>query len=130
MTVSADRTIDNFGDTGRKIPASAIEPQALAGATLEKVTGPTASGTASLSKPALAIAHIFAYTTADGSWPGANPPNPLEGTDYSVVLNDPLTGVAKLTELAAADRSAETWAVLYIPLEASAEQGGNSSVTP
>ena len=128
--VSAARTIDNYGDTERKIPASAIEPSALAGLTLEKITGPAASGSVSLSKPALAIAHVFAYTTATGVWPAVNASNPIEGTDFTAVLNDPITGVAVLTEAAAATRVAETWAVLYIPLASNTQQGGDSSLVP
>jgi hypothetical protein len=47
-----------------------------------------------------------------------------------VVLNDPITGVATLTELAATARTAETWLVLYTPLETEAQQGGESTLVP
>jgi hypothetical protein len=132
--VSGARTIDNFGDTERTIPASAIDPQALAGLALEKITGPTASGKVSLSKPAIAIAAVMSYVTATGDLVAVEgAPNvvnafKLEGTHFSAVLNDPISGVATLTELSAADKSANTWVVLYTPYEAPVTQGGDSSV--
>ncbi len=124
-------TISNTTDTGRKWPTTAIAPLALTeaeGSYIEKITGPTNGGTVVLSFPATAIAHIFAYTTATGAWPGVNPPNPLEGTDYGVVLSN-ANGVAELTEKGVADRSAETWVVFYKRDEEEGTIGGQSSVS-
>jgi len=127
--ISAARIIDNYGDTGRK------EPE-LAGLTLEKIAGPGTSGVVSLSRPALSISAVMSYITASGDLVAVEgAPNivsafKLEGTHFSAVLNDPITGVAKLTETAAVDNSANTWVVLYTPLTANPPQGGNSSLIP
>jgi len=132
MSVDADRTVNNVRDVGRKIPTTAMAPRVLAeteGIYPEKITGPAQAATVVLSYPAVSIVHIFAYTTADGSWPAVNPPNPLEGTDYSVVLEN-ANGVAAITELNVADRSAETWLVLYRRVTDEGTIGGQSSVVP
>ncbi len=128
--VDEARTIDNQRDVGRKIPTTAIAPRVLAeteGLFPEKITGPTNGGTVELSFPAVELIHVFAYVTATGAWPALNPPNPLEGTDFSVVLSN-ANGVLELTELGVADRSAETWFVFYRRDTDEGTIGGQSSV--
>lgn len=122
------RTVDNARDVNRKIPTTAIAPRVLLeteGVFHEKVTGPGASATIELSYPAVAISHVFAYVTATGAW--ALVPNPIPGTDYTAVLKN-TNGKLAITEAAAADRSAETWLVMYHREMAEGNIGGQSSV--
>jgi len=127
-----DRTIDNSRDVGRKYPTTVLAQRVLTeteGVFTEKITGPTADATVELSHPAVEVVHILAYVTATGAWPGANPPNPLEGTDWTAVLEN-ANGKLALTEAASADRSAETWLVIYRRKEAEGTIGGQSDVYP
>jgi hypothetical protein len=123
-------TITNENDVNRVWPSTALARKMLTeleGAFIEKITGPTNGGTVELSHPVYQLVHIFAYVTATGAWPGANPPNPIEGTDFDVTPSN-ANGKGALVEKGVADRSAETWVVLYRRPEPEGTIGGQSSI--
>lgn len=127
MTVSADRTLDNYGDTARKIPASALAPSVLTGLAIERIVGPAADATVQLSLPAESVALILAHLTADGK-AGVNALAPIEGTDYSVVLEGATSGVCEITEGASVSRATETWTVFYVPKAVDPTPGGQTTI--
>jgi hypothetical protein len=131
MTVAADRTLNNAQDVGRRWPSSSMVPNILTeaeGVVCERITGPAASATVVLSRPAVAIRNVQSFVTATGV---ASVKEYLtQGTDFSVNLNNAsLGGKASLTELLAVNYSAATWVVWYSPLGADGV-GSQSSVTP
>ena len=129
MTVTSDRTLDNYTDTGRKIPASALSNQVLLeleGSTIEQLTGPGPNLGVTLSRPALSLVFLLAHTgagalAAGGASPAALAIPPL--ADFSVVGTTLQNGNAR-------DYSSSTLLVVYkadVPAE---DQGGQSSVAP
>lgn len=131
MTVEAARTLGNTNDTGRKWPTTALADAVLKddeGVVEEKITGPAGSATVKLSRPAVAITHVTSYVTATRVWSAI--PVPVEGTDFSVNLNDTSQGgVATLKELLGTSYAAATWVVRYKPLSAEGTLGGRSNAS-
>ena len=128
MTVSSDRTMDNYSDTQRKIPAAALAPSVLTGLAVERIVAPASGATVVLSQAAEAIAHIQAHKTADGLAPATGILAPLPTTHYTVVLEGAVSGVAEITEAATTDRSAETWTVWYVPKSVDPTPGGQTAI--
>jgi hypothetical protein len=135
-------TVDNFLDTGRKIPTTVVADRIatskdagvrLGSPVMEKITGPgVAPATVNLSRPASRIAHVMSFTTATGvaSTGGGKKEHLTETTDYTVTRRDAVTGNAKLKNAVAVDYSAETWIVTYQPDEAEGTIGGQSASIP
>lgn len=131
MTVPAARTLDNYLDTGRKIPSEALVPSVLTdleGASMERVTGPGSTATIVLAHPATSVVAVLAFITATGAVSLVNP-LALEGTNYSVTLEN-ADGVCALTELNSDNRSTETWLVFYHRKSVDPTQGQRGTVTP
>lgn len=127
MTVSADRTIDNSQDVGRKIPASALTAQALLeaeGVRIEQLTGPAGNGSVELSVAAAELVFLLAHDGAGalevgGASPAALAIPPL--ADFSVVGTTLQNGNAR-------DYSGSLLLVVYradVPAET---PGGQSAV--
>ena len=135
MTVSADRTLNNQGDTQRKTPSTTLSPRVLTsleGIIAEKITGPDAVGAApanvrTLSRPATEVVSILSYVTATG---GAGAVlAPIEATHWTLIGSN-VAGVAQLTNPSIVDFKLETWLVLYKPDDPEETIGGQSSITP
>lgn len=130
MTVSADRTLDNFEDTGRKIPLSALSTQVLSeleGVTAEQLTGPGASPAAvTLSRRASSLVFILAHDGAGALEAGGASPAALA---IPPVSDFTLDG-DQLQNTNARDYSGSTLLVLYKAEAPAEQQGGQSTVTP
>jgi hypothetical protein len=131
MTVATERTLLNANDSGRKWPTTSLADAVLKdseGTVTEKITGPAGSATVKLSRPAVRVLHVTSYVTATRVWSVINVP--VEGTDFSVNLNDAAQGgVCSLKELLATSYAAATWVVQYQPLAAEGTIGGQSNAS-
>lgn len=128
MTVPADRTKNNFTDTGRKWPTTALAERVLTakeGSVRELLAGTNMTPIA-LQEPICpnTAVHALAFVTATGA-PAAK--TLLQApTDFTVV-NSNANGVGTITP--AADQSANTLLIFYSPDQAEGTIGGQSSAT-
>lgn len=138
MTVAASRTLNNSKDVGRKIPVSALSPQAmteLEGAVMERIVGPGIGLTVALSRPVSSVLYILVDNNAGGFAAGGAAPAALPVplvTDF-VLTQQNANGVGALTEASAGggrDYSTSRMTIWYRALVPADVPGGASSVTP
>ena len=134
MTVATGRTINNQGDTTRKVPSTKLSPRVLTsleGVVVEKITGPDAVGAAPanarvLSRPATEVVSILSYVTSSGAAGAVLAP--IEATHWTL-LGSNVDGVAELTNPSIVDFKLETWVVTYKLDEPEETIGGQSAIS-
>jgi len=125
-TIPASRVVDNFDDTGRKIPVAALAPRVLTslqGVLLEQHPGTNATPIALGEKiaPGSAV-HILAFVTASGA--GAARTLLRQVTDFTVLLD--VNGVGTITPTG--DQSLNTLLIAYSADKPDGTVGGQNSV--
>ena len=128
MTVSADRTINNLSDTGRKYPTTALADRVLTakeGTVRERLAGAGIAASVLLAQPICpgTPVSVLAFVTASGA-AAAKALLDLT-TDYTVVAKN-ANGVGELVMVT--DQSLNTLVIDYSPDQAEGTIGGQSNV--
>lgn len=122
-------SVDNTKDVARKFPVVALADKLISnveGTLLEVITGAGIAGTVKLSRPALSLTLVVAFTTASGNI--KTPAMYKDGTQFDFSKKGAVSGVAELKNKDGVDHSIETWAVWYHADEADGTGAGLSSL--